>query len=287
MDTCANCSAALIGSEDICATCGEHVGAPNVRAANTATERAALHQRCEEALQRATSRGSQGSVRGFQAAMEGTVAVVGCDLYRLRDLTKDANALYSNYYLSVRGDVRRAAELENDRQRRTVDSLLFGGYAEKIRNAALSLDGVGLTSYGKDGLSYGLGLRDVAITKRASLLEENAYTFVKRHNLTADSSVPPGYRAPWETRGQLAVAKLADFIGPETTASESARILLSSTGDRATDQFVEVHIYGGFNLNAVSSVCGTSSPRQPDDRAVVTVVKELLETKGKKWIERS
>ena len=52
-------------------------------------------------------------------------------------------------------------------------------------------------------------------------------------------------------------AKLADFIGPETTTSEYARILLSSSGDRATDQFVEVHIYGGFNLSAVSTVCGT------------------------------
>lgn len=73
--------------------------------------------------------------------------------------------------LGVSGQVRRAAELENDRQRRMVDALLFGGYADQIRFAALSLDGIGLRSYGKGGLSYGLCLGDVAIAKRASLLQ--------------------------------------------------------------------------------------------------------------------
>lgn len=285
MDTCPNCSAVLIGSEDKCPTCGEYVGAPNVRAADMASERAALDQRYDRAVERAGNRGAKEQVVGFRKAVERSVAVVGCDLYRLRELTKDSNSLYSNYYLAARGEVRRAAEVENDRQRRVVDAIVFGVYAEHIRYAALSLDGVGLSSYGKDGLSYGLGLRDVAIAKRASLLEENSYAFVKRHHLTGTSSMPAGYRCSWGNRSLLATAKLADFIGPETTTSEYARILLSSSGDRATDQFVEVHIYGGFNLSAVSTVCGTSTPKQSEDLAVVTVVKELLENQGKKWIE--
>lgn len=60
---------------------------------------------------------------------------------------------------------------------------------------------------------------------------------------------------------------------------------MTSTGNRATDQFIEVHIYGTFNLNAVSSVSGTLVPKRPDDRAVVAVVKELLDRQGKRWIE--
>jgi hypothetical protein len=128
-------------------------------------------------------------------------------------------------------------------------------------------------------------LRDVAIAKRASLLEENEYDFVKRHGLTPSSAIPVGYRCAWQNRNELATAKLADIIGPETQPTDYAHILLSSTGNRATDQFIEVHIYGTFNLSAVSSVSGNSTPKRSDDRAVVAVVKELLEKQGKQWTE--
>jgi hypothetical protein len=285
VDLCPNCGSPLVASEEKCPTCGDHVGFPNVRAASAPTERLALQQRYQAALERAELRDAKEAVADFRSAAESSIAVANCGLYLLRQLVTDENALYTNYYLGVLGEVRRAAERENDTQRRAVDALLFGGYADKIRFAALSLDAVGLKSYGKEGLSYGLGLRDVAIAKRASLLEENEYNFAKRHSLDATSSLPAGYRSSWENRRELAVAKLADLIWPEISPAEYAGILLNSKGDRATDQFIEVHIFGTFNINAVSSVSGTSKPERPDDRAVVTVVRELLETQGKKWIE--
>lgn len=288
MDSCANCGSPVTASDEKCPTCNSHVGFPNVRAANTDAERKALQQRYQAALERAEFRGAKDEVAGFRAAVESSSAVANCNLYRLKDLAEDANALYSNYYLAVRGEVRRAAEAENDRHRRAVDAMLFGSYAEQIRFAALSIDGIGLTSYGSkksDDASYGLNLRDVAIAKRASLLEENEYDFAERHSLTPSSTLPLGYRCAWENRNELAVAKLADIIGPGTQPKDYARILLTSTGNRATDQFIEVHIYGTFNLNAVSAVSGTSTPKRSDDRAVVALVKELLERQGKEWIE--
>lgn len=117
----------------------------------------------------------------FGAAVETSSAVANCSPYVLRELAEDANALYSNYYLAVRGEVRRAAEAENDRQRRAIDAMLFGSYAEKIRFAALPLDGVGLASYGsKDQhASYGLMLRDVAIANRASLVRRERIRLCK------------------------------------------------------------------------------------------------------------
>jgi hypothetical protein len=286
--SCLNCGSPVVPSEEKCPTCGSHVGFPNVRAVNAAPERAALQHRYKAALERAEFRGATAAVAGFRAAVETSSAVVNCSLYILRELAEDVNALYSNYYLAVRGEVRRAAEVENDTQRRAVGAILFGAYAENIRSAALSLDGIGLASYGAKGperLSYGLMLRDVAIAKRASLLEENEYDFVKRHSLTPSSALPVGYRCAWENRNELATAKLADIIGPETQPADYARILLSSTGDRASDQFIEVHIYGPFNLNSISSVSGNSAPKRSDDRAVLTKVKELLEKQGKQWIE--
>ena len=136
--------------------------------------------------------------------------------------------------------------------------MLFGTYGEDIRFAALSINGLGLRSYG----AYGLVLRDVAVAKRASLLEENAYNFVKRHHLDPSSPIPEGYRSSWDNRHELAIAKLADVIGPDTAAAAYAGILLANGIDRAADDFIEVHIFGPFNINAVESVSGNSAPKR-------------------------
>jgi hypothetical protein len=285
LNTCPNCGVQIAATEEKCPTCGEHVGAPNVRAAKSPDERLALERRYEAALRRAELRQSEKTVDEFRKAVENSIAVASCGLYPLRELASSPNTLYTNYYLGVRAEIRRAAELENDIQRRTVDAVLFGVYAEQIRFAALSIDGVGLKSYGKDGLVYGLGLRDIAIAKRASLLEENSFDFVRRHSLETSSEFPQGYRSDWENRHKLAVAKLADLIWPKMPPVEFAGLLLASSGDRMSDQFVEVHIFGTFNINALASVSGTSNPKQNADRAVAAVVKGLLAQNGIRWIE--
>ncbi len=246
VDSCLTCGSPVIASEEKCPTCNSHVGFPNVRAANAASERAALEQRFKSALERAEFRGAAAAVASFQAAVETSSAVVNCGLHILRELAEDTNALYSNYYLAVRGEVRRAAQVENDTQRRAVGAILFGAYAENMRSAALSLDGIGLASYGSKGserVGYGLTLRDVAIAKRASLLEENEYDFVKRYGLTPSSILPPGYRCSWENRHQLAIAKLADIIGSETIPADYARILTVEHG-----QSVKRSVYRGAYL---------------------------------------
>jgi hypothetical protein len=68
MDICSNCGSTAGGSEEKCLTCGEYLGAPNVRAANEHSERLALEQRYQVALERAELRnakisGSVGVVR--------------------------------------------------------------------------------------------------------------------------------------------------------------------------------------------------------------------------------
>lgn len=285
VEFCPNCKSPVIASEEKCPTCGDHLGAPNVRAANVPKERAALQKRYQDALERAEFRKAKDAVTSFRSAVENSIAVASCSLYVLRELAASENALYTNYYLAVRGEVRRAAESENDRVRRSVDAILFGTYADQIRFAALSLDGLGLQSYGKDGLAYGLGLKDVAIAKRASLLEENEYDFAKRHSLDTSATLPEGYRSDWESRAKLAVAKLGDSISSGLPKSEYGKVLMNNSGDRTKDQFIEIHIFGTFNINAVSSVCGTSKPKRPEEKAMIAVIKELLDNRGTKWIE--
>lgn len=282
VSVCPTCASALVASEEKCSTCGEHIGYPNVRAANQPEERAALGVRYAAAVSRAQARGAGAVLQQFEEAVARSSAVVSCDLYRLREILADPRVLYTNYHLAVRGQVRQAAIEEFDRYRRTVDASLFGGYAEHIRNAALSLDGEGLPSYG----GYSMVLRDVAVAKRASVLEENAYNFVKHHALQPGDPIPPGYRATWGSRQQLAVAKLADLIDSKNREAEFQHILMAGGADRSQELFIEVHIYDGFNQNAIEAVRGTSSPKRPDEKAVVTVVKELLSNLNKTWIEK-
>lgn len=49
-----------------------------------------------------------------------------------------------------------------------------------------------------------------------------------------------------------------------------------SFGDRATDDFIEVHICGTFDLNAVESVRGISRLKSRDDRDLLRITKRHL-----------
>lgn len=146
--------------------------------------------------------------------------------------------------MGVKGQLRKPAEFESDRHRLTVEGVMFGSYGENIRYAALSLDGAGLRSYG----SYSLRFREVAINRRATLLEENSYVFVEKHGMTAGKEIPSGYRSTWEEREKLALAKLAQRITPASSEGDFPGILLFSEGDYKTDDFIEIHIYGLLTL---------------------------------------
>jgi hypothetical protein len=159
--------------------------------------------------------------------------------------------------------------------------MIFGGYAAEIRYAALSLDGRGLKSFG----SYAIKLREVTIIERATLLEDNSYQFIWKHNIQPREDIPPGYKATWRERHKLAVAKLAGQISSGTTEQEHSKILLFSEGDRATDEFIEVHIYGRFDNKAIESVKGISTISGKYERASLSIIKDHLKSAGKAWIE--
>jgi len=123
-----------------------------------------------------------------------------------------------------------------DPLRRLADEALFSGYKEKIRFAALSLDGLGLPHYGECTLV----LREELIAHRASLLEDNSALLMKRlaYNL------PEGWRAAWPDRAVLCVAKLTERLQPGTQEAEFAALLLRPGARPEDDEFVEVHIWG-------------------------------------------
>ncbi|MBI3671133.1 MAG: hypothetical protein HY237_15300 [Acidobacteria bacterium] len=158
----------------------------------------------------------------------------------MKALVSSDNQLYASFYQLVGAGARRPEDTPVEKARLLADDLLFPYYREEMRFAALSLDGLGATSYGECSLV----LKDGPIRERATVFEENSVYFCKRRDLGLNRSVPPGYRATWDERDQLAVAKLESVLQPETQPSDFARILLRPHVKPKEDDFIEVHIYG-------------------------------------------
>lgn len=281
MIKCPVCASDISDIEERCPTCRHDAGPPNVRIASQFEEVQALEDRYQSALRLAEANGCLSLVEEFEREVKRSSAVINVDLDFLLLFSRDPRGLYASYERGVEGGMRRPAAPINDQERRAVGALVFGGHSREIIYAALSLDGSGPHSYGP----YALNLWDVAIRSRATVLERNSYDFVKQHDLKPGVGRPPGYLATWENRHKLAVAKLAQFITLATQASDFPKLLLSSTGDRTTDEFIEVHIYGTFNLNAVESVKGSSAAARGGERALLRMTKDRLKNAGKAWIE--
>lgn len=236
---CNNCGSDIPDSMEHCPTCHTFIGFPNVRDVEKEEEIKALELRYQQAIKAAEANGSHQCLKSFEDSLRKTCAVINVDIDYLYQFITSNKALYSNYSLQVKGEVRKPAMDQDDRDRRVVEAILFGGYAEKIRYAVLSLDGAGLQSYGP----YTMKLREIAINKRATLLEDNSYHFVRKHNIQWGKMIPAGYMSTWQERHKLAVSKLAGQIFPKTSEEAYAEILLFSEGNRETDNYIEVHIY--------------------------------------------
>jgi hypothetical protein len=238
MVKCPKCDADLRGARDRCPTCGNDIGAPNVRQAGTIEELDAVGARYLAQVDDARARGAAAQADLFESAVKRSVAVVNCNIETLKELAAQPKSMYGNYDQGIRAGVRKVAEEVNDRHRASVAALLFGSAAEGIVYGALSLECRGLESYG----AYCMQLRDIAVSDRSSVLEENSFVFVETHDLRPGRPIPAGYRAPWPNRHLLACAKLLPRIEATTNDAEFQGILLRSSGDRATDDFLEVRV---------------------------------------------
>ena len=262
---CPRCSAPIRANERNCPSCGSDVGYPNVRAAKEFDEKAALAKRYEKALGNASGRGSGEVIVNFLAALRFSVAVFCRSPSKVKELVSSANELYATFYQLVGAGARRLEGSKMDLQRRVADSIMFPYYEEHIRFAILSLDGVGATAYG----DCSVVLKDVAISERATVFEENSVLFCERHGLGVAKPLPPGHRATWEDRAILATAKLEPRFAPATSAGEFPAILVGNTGQ----DFVEVHIYGPLSRGSIERIVARK-PKTEVDRVLLEEIKQ-------------
>jgi hypothetical protein len=129
----------------------------------------------------------------------------------------------------------------------------------------------GSSSYG----GYAIVMKDAAISKRASVFEENTLVFARRFKIVAGGPIPLGYRATWEERNKLALAKLHSQFSHETDPD----ILLKEGGGTDKDDFIEVHIYGPLHRRAIEVVVGPK-PRDGAERAFQRSIDRKLREVG-------
>lgn len=236
-----------------CPHCGQPSLFPNVKAAQADPERQALEARYQNARDDAIAQQSDTILDMFETAVaQRSKAVLNRPLPDVLRMANSSSELYGGFYRSMRAGTRLPnPESPWDTMRESVDAALFPSYHQDIFFAALTLDEAGLDHYGDCSVI----LREECVAHRATVFEENSFVFMEKRNIGRTQAVPPGYRAVWQDRGRLSVAKLANKIDQQTQPGAFAALLLKNghgTGEK--DVFVEVHICGTMSVCSMEKV---------------------------------
>jgi len=276
MPDCLNCRRAVPDHVRNCPYCQTDVGFPNVRAASQKIETEALNERFKNALVSARARKCEEILLDFGNAAARSSAVISRSLSAIQTLVSSERALYISFYRQVESGSRLPEDNAWDRGRLAVDSTLFPLYHPEIVFAALSLDGLGPHSYG----TYTIILRENMILQRATVFEENSFSFCQaKHKIVVGDPIPPGYRAQWDSRGLIAMAKLHDKLESSTTKEEYPGILLTQNPDPTAEDFIEVHIYGPIHRAAIERIKGPL-PKSREDKVILRSIKKKLDEIG-------
>lgn len=268
---CANCGNHVQDNEEFCPVDQTFHGYPNVKLA--AREERALLARATRARQKLENRKDQLGGALDKLASEAGV-VVNVDPEFAAWLLAQNRRLYSAYGKQLAAQTRRPATVENDQERFSVEARLFGSSAD-VTYGALTASGGGVTTYG----SVALRLRTGVIHQRASLLEENSFSFCRKHR----TRLPQGHRATWQARALLITAKLSSRIRGKWSDARLRQLLIHSSGNRATDEFIEVHIWRGFSAPSLESILLERQPTGPIETLTVELARTYAEQAGIAW----
>lgn len=278
---CKDCGTNVPYASRECVGCGTDVGFPNVRAANRISETDALEERVRSARISAGARNCVGELEDFGRAVSASKAVLARSLPMLDSVVSNQQAAMVSYYKLTRSGARLPEDNQFDENRARIDGTINPyGVHENIQYAALSLNGLGVSWYG----DYSITLADKMISSRSTVFEENPFSFCDKHPIPPTGSVPPGYRAAWDKRGDLGMAKLHPRIEPDMKPDEFADILMEQGVKNSDTDFIEVHIYGALHVRAFEKVI-LSGPVAKPDRLIWARVKRALKKLGTEVVE--
>ena len=244
-------------------------------------EVAALDTRVADARVSASAKGSIQALNAFGIAVNESRAVLSRSFGDLDAIMSSGSKLMQAYHPAVRSGLRTPQNNGWDDIRETNDSRINPHFYAELHYAALSLNDEGIPHYG----DYAISLETSFISDRTTVFEENPALFNIKHPMSKDRMVPLGYRATWDMRSKLAIAKLQFKIVPTTTADSFPDILLEKTVNPSGDSdFIEVHIYGKLHARTFQHVRGPA-PDNELDALLWQRVKGLLEGLGATWQE--
>lgn len=248
--TCPDCTNEIPQPAERCPHCGRPGYFWNVISADDVDERAALDRRYQATKADSVSRNADGCLQDFENAIAASKAVIVRPEHDVLRLATSTRQLYSTYYQQIEAELRLPDGERWDALREIADTVLFPQYKKDIRFGAMSLDGIGVLNYGTCSIT----LRDEMISHRASVFEENSARFVEREG----TKIPKGYRAAWNDRARLCVAKLSGEIDSTTGSDKYSGLLLRQGTTSDDDEFVEVHIWGPMTVLTMEKVVITA-----------------------------
>lgn len=279
-DIICECKSVVPSNRKDCPACGRDCGFPNVRLASCDEEKVALHTRLAAAEISASARGCLEQLSAFGRSVESARAVIARNLNVVDNLVQSDRNHYTSYQAQVHAGARDPEENEWDKVRTQYESALYPNFQDQIIFACLTLSQSGMSGYG----GFSIVLKDEMIGHRSSLFEENPHNFISRHHILMNKPIPPGYRATWDTKADLAKAKLHAKIDADTSEDDHAAILQSDNGGTGNSDFIEVHIYGTLNRRTIAKVIG-AKPKTLEDRAIWKRVKRELVSLGAEAVE--
>jgi hypothetical protein len=272
---CGNCGNPLPDEKRECQTCGADNGFPNVRLASRPEETKALAERYDAARQSAKARNFEPVLHDFEATVLTSCTVIARSYGFIDDILGDGNKVWTSWARQMAGGARVADDNEFDRARASFEAIVFPNFHDDILFGCLSLDGRGISAYG----NCAVVLKTKFISERTTVFEENPILLCRRLGIVVGDPIPPGYRAPWETRNLLAAAKLFPQFSSKTQPSEYADILLKNGTNTADADYIEAHIFGAINRYTIERVV-VLRPKTAHDRVLVKSIERKLSQLG-------
>jgi hypothetical protein len=274
--TCTHCGHDFPASRDHCPHCAWPLLPPNMAAAEDPTEVSALEARYASAMADLDLRGARQTAAALEGALQRSQCVCTRSVAEVHRLASSDRQLYATFYQLVEGGVVIPEEGEWDRRRRPVDDVLFPGYRDKIHFGALTLDGRGVRNYGPCALV----LSERMVAHRSTVFDDNTVLWMERQGIRVSQAhqLPGGFRAPWQARGRLGLAKLADALEPFTAPASFAGLVLCDGETSRDDAFIEAHVYGPVSIRTAQRVRVLRDPAELTDveRAQIEELRELL-----------
>jgi hypothetical protein len=261
---CNNCGHVNDINNAQCDNCGLQLpGTINTRRASIRSEVLALDQKYSAAITGLKANGLEKETNELVHEINTNgKAIINTNIDFLWEWLVKGSGSYVGYKRLVINNSRPKAKFENDVKRTLHDSILFG--SADLIYSALTIDEQGLTSYGEATII----LKIPSIQNRTSALETNSYFFVEeavKLGWTIDKPLPAGFMSTWFTKDKLGVSKLEKRLKKGMQKDEMARLILTSYGNRSTDEFIELYIFGKIVETTIEKIKIPSSVKTSSD----------------------